>query len=423
MYPLICLVVLGAIISPGALFPSTAQYRPFFVVMLITLIAFFLSTYNQKKIEVIKSDQAFFILGLLVCEVSGYFITEGGYLSGAAGVLQTWLIIFLIFFIPAVVVDTSSRVKTIIWIIILAACCVYWEGFKILKYFPELMSDGRLGSYGMYAGANDFALILVMIFPMAFKLFFIENSFVKKSFLLAVMIVIPYLLMHTVSRGGMLGLAAVMTLSIFLDDKPISSRRLFSKCLKISPLLLIFFAIGLAKLATRGDAQSFSAEDASAAHRIIAWKAGLHMMLDRPWGIGYDNFTSFAREYGAGRIQAHNTIVKVGAEAGFLGMFCYLSLIYSSFKHLLNLYKAALVKQDRQGAFLIQAISISLAGFFLCTQFSVKEHENLLYINLALTYALTGIYGLPRKIFTGRDAFRVGTLMLCFFVAIKFLPA
>jgi len=423
MYLLLCLTVIGALISPGALFPEIAKYRPFLGVMVIALIALPLSSYNKKIPEVLKSDQAFFILGLLGCEVLGYFITERTYVTGTIGVLRSWLILFFIFLIPASVVDSCSRARKMLWLIILAASCVFWEGYKILEYFPELMDNGRLASYGMYGGANDFALILVMVFPIVYKLFYIERFVVKKTFLILLILLIPYLLYFTVSRGGILGLATVIAASIFLDDKAITSSKLFSKSLKIAPLLLIFFSIVLVKLAMRGDAQSFSAEDASAVHRIIAWKAGLHIMIDRPWGVGYSHFIDFAQQYGAGRIQAHNTIVKVGAEAGFLGMFCYISLIYSNFKHLLALHKTVFLNQDRQAILIVQALGISLIGFCLCTQFSVKEHEHLLYMNLALTCALTGIYGLPRRIFTARDASVVVTMMFLFFVAVKMLPA
>ena len=208
MYLLLCLMVVGAIISPGALFPNIAQYRPFFMIMVITLLSLMFSSYRKKIPEVMKSDQAHFIFGLLICEAIGFFITKGGYVSGTLEVLQSWLILFLMFLIPATVIDSHSRARSILWLIVLSACCVFWKGYEILKYHPELMSDDRLASYGMYDGANDFALILVLVFPIAYKLLFVERLFLKKMLLVLVLLIIPYLLVFTVSRGGMLGLGS-----------------------------------------------------------------------------------------------------------------------------------------------------------------------------------------------------------------------
>ena len=175
MYLLLCVTIFCALIQPGVLFPEIAKYRPFFLIMVISLITLMLSSYNKKIPEALKSNQSVFILGLLGCEVFGYFMTES-YLTGSKDVLVDWLILFFIFLMPAVVVDSLSRAKTMLWVIVFGASFIFWEGFKILKYSPELMSDGRLASYGMYEGANDFALILVFVFPIAFKLFFLDKS-------------------------------------------------------------------------------------------------------------------------------------------------------------------------------------------------------------------------------------------------------
>jgi O-antigen ligase len=253
----------------------------------------------------------------------------------------------------------------------------------------------RIAGYGMYSGANDFALILTIVFALVFVLFEISKNILIKIILLMIMVFYYYLVILTVSRGGFLGISIVAALSIYFARRiPLISKYKF---LKIAIIFTVFIGVlGLmaVKLSQRRDASSMLGGDESASHRLDAWVAGAKMLVTHPlYGIGYRHFPEKSREYGTPlTIQAHNTIVKVAAEAGFFGVFFYLGLLYIAFKKLKIMRNYYLSEYDDEKVILIQGVLFALIGFFFNTQFSVKEIEWLLYILLGLSVAMYRIY-------------------------------
>ena len=71
---------------------------------------------------------------------------------------------------------------------------------------------------------------------------------------------------------------------------------------------------------------------ASAQHRVAAWEAGFKMMLDHPFGLGWDRTVKVYREsysappLGAGAI-ATNDYLMLGTQVGWPGLVCFISYI------------------------------------------------------------------------------------------------
>ena len=105
-------------------------------------------------------------------------------------------------------------------------------------------------------------------------------------------------------------------------------------------LFLMLVIIVPAKMAERPDTSSLVGNDASAEMRIENWKAGARMMIENPFGVGSARFSEFVGDFGGHRgLAAHNTFIKVGGEAGFLGLYCYLGMFFITIKQLMALRK------------------------------------------------------------------------------------
>jgi putative inorganic carbon (HCO3(-)) transporter len=277
------------------------------------------------------------------------------------------------------------------WIVI--ALGVAWlAGHAVWVYHTQPLSHpqltgGRLSSYGAYSGANDLALLVVCSWPIVYKFTDLSRNYLVKLLPLPLLLLLVYVELRTISRAGLLGLSIVMGLSLLRGR---SLGRL-GRWAIIVPAVIVVFIVGSKILLTRHDAQEFSARDQSMQHRLEAWYAGLQMFQSSPiWGVGSDKFPSLSREFGAGlTIQAHNTIVKVAAESGLIGLACYLGMLIVAFRSLWRSWKLlGRVKPDGPERLWAEALAISLVGFCFNTQFSVKAHEWLLYFVLASSFAL-----------------------------------
>ena len=119
-------------------------------------------------------------------------------------------------------------------------------------------------------------------------------------------------------------------------------------------------------------------EDNSANTRILAWKSGLQIFIENPFGVGAGNFPSvFGRFYnqefletvdwGGGRwISPHSMYIQCLTELGFIGIGLLFYLFIINFKLLSNLSKKVL---DRNLMNNIVFFKASITGFLVNAAF------------------------------------------------------
>ena len=238
---------------------------------------------------------------------------------------------------------------------------------------------------------ND--LSLVLMFPVSFlaaELFDkgankYRRIFAALGLLLAISGVIA-----TQSRGGLLGIAAI--LSFFLYQK-VKNPLVVGLCAAVAMLAMMIFA-GI------GDRQSGGAAedgvDASAMGRIYAWQAAINMALSNPLtGVGVDNFYVnyyFYSPHWDGKNHAvHSTWFQVLGETGFVGIGIFVLLIASIYRSLSRVYCINALNPNDQVAVNANALKAGLIGFMVAGTFLTQAFTWPLYIILALTIALEKI--------------------------------
>ncbi len=135
----------------------------------------------------------------------------------------------------------------------------------------------------------------------------------------------------TGSRGGLLGLVAVMFVYL------LRGRNKAAGVIVLVLAALLFVALVPSNVNERYMTIGEYQQDDSAMGRIYAWKAGLKMMATRPLtGVGVGCFeTAFGTHYrppgfNSNRwIAPHNTLVQIGGETGVIGLAVYLYLYFS----------------------------------------------------------------------------------------------
>jgi O-antigen ligase len=200
--------------------------------------------------------------------------------------------------------------------------------------------------------------------------------------------VLVFAILATQSRGGLLGLAAVVIVYV--------RRRIRSK-LMIAALAglgaaALFAVAGVGErdiVASGGDDL-----DESAMGRVWAWQAAFNMALANPLtGVGLDNFRNaffyFTPHWTKHDTAAHSVWFEVLGETGFLGLTIYLTMIGVTAR---NLLRACRRLEEADAAPFARAMAVSLvaglAGFAVAGSFLSQAFAWPIYIILALSVAV-----------------------------------
>lgn len=267
----------------------------------------------------------------------------------------------------------------------------------------------------MLGDPNDLALVL--LFPASFTLALMLSPGIRwyeKLFGTASFVIILMAIIATQSRGGLLGIAAVIGVFAY--------RRIRSKTLLViigvAALAALFIIAGISGRESGGAGEE--GIDESAMGRLYAWEAAFSMALANPLtGVGIKNFLPnyfFYSNYWDGRNHAvHSTWFGVLAETGFLGLSVYLAMIFSSLKSVLATLRflapdAMPGNSYQPHAYAMgQAVLAGLVGFIISGTFLTMGFTWPVYTLLALAvgvsrYTMTQIITQNEKNPSKRDA-------------------
>lgn len=244
----------------------------------------------------------------------------------------------------------------------------------------------------MLGDPNDLALVL--LFPTSFAVAMVLrrglgplDRVLGALALGAVVLGIVY----TQSRGGLLGLMAVLGVYAW--------NRTRNKALLIVGSAIaggVLFA--LAGVGDRSVVAAANGMDESSMGRIYAWQAAFNMALSNPMtGVGLDNFYAnyffFSPHWDGKNHAVHSTWFGVLAETGFLGLGMFLTLVVSTALLALRSERASrshAIDGDRDTAWIgaaREALLAGLAGFVVSGTFLTMGFIWPFYILHALIVA------------------------------------
>ena len=235
---------------------------------------------------------------------------------------------------------------------------------------------------------ND--LSLVMMFPVSFlaaEVFDSSAHKIRRFIALICLIVAISGVIATQSRGGLLGIAAVLSFFIYQKIK----NPIIVGCIGAVGMLVMIVFAGIS------DRQSGGAHedgvDESAMGRIYAWHAAINMALSNPLtGVGVNNFVAnyfFYSPHWDGKNHAvHSTWFQVLGETGIVGMFIFIALITCIYRSLNRVFMINKQLNDEKIAVNAKALKGGLIGFMVSGTFLTQAFTWPIYIILALTIAL-----------------------------------
>src|SRR6185437_3179967 len=282
--------------------------------------------------------------------------------------------------------------------------------YSIWTYlFVSISPDGRL-SDGAHYDANDFALLLVATIPFAF--FFLRPGVavwkrIFASFSLALFI---DMIIKSGSRGGFIALIC-LTVYILVAFRAIPTRLRIGSVAAAALIMTVFGSATYWKMMQTITNPKDDYNMTSPVGRKAIWKRGVGYMLTHPiLGVGANafeqaegNLSAISRQYAAENrglkwSTAHNSFVLVGAELGFPGLLLFVTMLSTSFAHLMRIKAGPNGDPDvrPEDAAFSQTLIASLIGFCVAGFFVSATYFAFLYVLIGLIVAEDSLHARRR---------------------------
>ncbi|MEQ5875200.1 O-antigen ligase family protein [Pseudoalteromonas sp. NFXS39] len=235
---------------------------------------------------------------------------------------------------------------------------------------------------------ND--LSLVMMFPVSFLAaeVFDSNAHKFRRIIAFICLVVAISgVIATQSRGGLLGIAAVLSFFIYQKVK----NPVVVGCIGAVGMLAMVAFAGIADRQSGGSHEG--GVDESAMGRIYAWQAAINMAIHNPLtGVGVNNFVVnyyFYSPHWDGKNHAvHSTWFQVLGETGIVGICIFVLVIACIYRTLNRVFLMNKQINDKQIDVNAKALKGGLIGFMVSGTFLTQAFTWPIYIILALTIAL-----------------------------------
>ncbi len=266
----------------------------------------------------------------------------------ALQVFREAFVVFLMFLAAVNIIDRYDRLRKLVWLMLLIHFFLAIKG--IYNYaFSDIGGAGQHTSgvvgTSFLADENDFALALNVIIPFTFFTLVYSKRFYSRAISLVILVGLVFGVVSSFSRGGWVGLVAVMGFCLMRTKRKLVSFSLAA----VLAVVLLLVAPGeyWEEINTISDTG-----ESTAVTRLHYWKAAVKMFLDYPIvGVGADNGGIFMPEYVSGWDSPatqwgrafHGTLPQVLAELGIIGITLYIAMIVLAVRYLLRVRRDALV--------------------------------------------------------------------------------
>jgi len=292
------------------------------------------------------------------------------------------------------IVNTPKRMAGFMLTFVLLNVFVSAE--QLIHYATSSSSGGlvRAAGQGAFLGEDgDFALAMCVALPFVYYLAWSKISPALRVLSGIAGIMMLCSIMATGSRGGVVGLLAVL-FALALRSK----RRLLAAVAIFAAISVVWMLSPTAYKSRVATISSSHERDLTAQSRMISWRAAREMFADHPLlGVGAGNFMSaFVGRYGGAYSwsrTAHNVFYQTAAELGICGLVTFAAMLLCAFGRSLTL-NARLVRAglgDTPVAAYSAALFPAVLGFLVSGSFQTPLYYPHIYLLAALGVALNNI--------------------------------
>lgn len=396
-YPMlgVFIYMLIFLVKPNELFPLVGSmsfpYERLVAIIVIVRLGMGIA-FVEKKFRVHYLDY-----GILAFFAAVFFSILGASdIASARAHFDNFSKIILLYFMMVNIVKSDRDFKSLIWLYILSTAFlgVYstWNYYSGDYLVAQGISRAYVPGGGSLADPNSLATTLVLGLPFMALMAKSYRSIILKILLAAVVAACIWTIVLTGSRGGMLGVIAVLLLL-----------GLFSKHKFATLLMAIIAIIVLGLVAPEQYVERFETiaqynqeDETGAGHsargRIEGLKYGFNFFLERPiTGIGMANFPYYFFHEGKGWFNPHNMFAQLISELGMVGLIAFSLFIYQLSRILRRINVS--YRERRLPADFYSHMSIAIKIAFIMLFFQGLFGHNLYRFNWYVFAGLTTIIG------------------------------
>ena len=388
-----------ALLIPNSYVYSFAKSIPFnFIVATFTLLMWVLSK-ERARIPFNGTVVTLIVFGVLgtVSAVFGIGTPEVTWVEW-----EKFIKMMIFAVVVSAIINSRARIDALVWAILFSlGFHGVSEGIKFL-----LTGGGHRiwGPDGSIIGDNNhFALAILSLIPLVFYLYRQTAHRALRVGLLGVGALLFFTVMGTFSRGGLIGLVAIVAWAF------LHSPHKFRYLAAMIPLVAALVAVAPDQWVKRMDTIEVASQDTSFMGRVIAWKQSTVIALDHPvLGGGFhavqDNLVW--RQYAATRFHdldfiptddpdpdgahaAHSIYFQVLGDMGFVGLSLFLLLSFLAWRNTVVVIKKVKGREDLAWAGqLAQYVQYSLIAYLVSGAALSLAYFELMYILFAVLASL-----------------------------------
>lgn len=382
---MICCYLAFEMIRPQALFPSI-DFLPWAqIFIMLSAIGAFIDPKVKWTSSPANIWMTFFLLTIIASTYAAYYpeVSKNRFID-----FFNW---FVIYFLIINIVNTKERFYIFLMIFVVACAKIAvgttksWAGRGF-----SFTSWGLMGPKGYFQNSGELAILMLILFPLAFFLYLTFRPSAQKweKYALLAFWICPVLtILGASSRGSQIALALQLIL-------------IFRKSLfKVKSLIgVVAFASLFLFLLPDEQKERFAktGSDKTSQQRLLYWKNGWEMMTENPvLGVGYFNFIPYYEHYYPEDMLyeraelPHNIFIQVGTDSGFVGLFFFLMIILYCIKTTRRI--ASDNNLDGVWRAIAAGLGYGVFGFVIAGQFVTVAYYPFLWISLSLIVSLQQI--------------------------------
>ena len=329
---LLSAIVLKKLFTGKITFPDSKLNRPIFLLLLFNVFGLLRAFADLSQSDYIKCWLYFFL----------------------------WAEYFLIYFLILDLVSSKKEVKIILYLMILSGLLTVVSAFyqqiagTTLRSIGSISETGKtqyrlISAFGFYS--NDFGAYLLVVLSILLNLYFYV---IKQKRRLVLILILPtlYTLFFTFSRGGILGLIALIIFLLILRKehrKKIVIYSLFIVIISSFILTPVFVRWANTSYVKKGG-QIILKKNIS--ERLAQWEASLDQFAKHPLiGKGFHTYhyreLDYQSHFGIFKYigHAHNVYLRLLIESGIFGLAAFIAMIYIIYSNAFSMLKYKISKE------------------------------------------------------------------------------
>lgn len=338
--------------------------------------------FNSKEKRIKSPFSKWLVLFLGSVTLSSVFAYWPEYSYERYSFFALWVVIY---FLIINIVNTEKRLLIFLLIFIFASykislsLTLIWgaRGFSFTDW-------GLQGPPGFFQNSGELAIQMAVYWPIALAIAMAVKPYtstLKFLILCSMPATAAMVILGASSRGGQLAL--LVQVAVYFHKQIFKPKAIIA--------IALIMSLGFMLLPdSQKDRFSNIGEDRSSRQRMLYWEHGYEMLQDHPAiGVGYFNFVPYYERFYTDDMLypnaqlAHNILIQVGADLGYIGLGLYLALIILMFWETHKLSKLAPKTGSDLLTRLPKHLNISFIGFVIAGQFVSVVYYPFMWIHLS----------------------------------------